>query len=507
MITIEHKAIDNTIEHQITTAMIISTRFASEVNAVFNPEYMRSAFCRIICVWCTDYFNKYKEAPGLHIKDIYMVEKDSGMTKADSELIGDFLNKLSDQYSEGRGVNADYIRDGAFEYFRKRELELCVEKTQKFLLVDKVEEAGKALTNYKKIAYQTSGWFNPFDHKEILEVFVDNDEGVFRYPGALGRVVGPIERDWFVAFLAPFKKGKTWAMQETGVYAMFQGLRVVFISLEMKKKNLKERFYKRLTALGSRTGEDVFLIPVFDCEHNQKETCTNPKRTNKEVLVDSDGILPPYTIDNPYRACTYCRDNMITDYRMVTWYETIEVPQFTLKRVRQHLDGTKIQYGDMIRFISYPRFLAGIDDIHRDVQILEQHEGFIPDIIIIDYADILKMGKGDKRNEIDDVWKKLASMAAERHCIVFTASQGTRGSIYKNDMNQDDLAEWIGKLGHVDIFMGLNQSPKEKENKIIRVNVLVHRHKEADEKVSATLLQQLELGQFAMDSEITRRTE
>ena len=436
-----------------------------------------------------------------------MVEKDSGMSKADSELIGDFLKKLSDQYSEGQGVNADYIRDGAFAYFRKRELEIVIDKTQKLLFIEKVDEAVEAFSNFKKVAYQTSGWFNPFDHKEMLEVFVDNDEGVFRYPGALGRVVGPIERDWFVAFLAPFKKGKTWAMQETGVYAMFQGLRVVFISLEMKKKNLKERFYKRLTALGSRTGEDIFLIPVFDCEHNQRETCTNPKRTNKEVLADSDGVIPPYDVDNAYRACTYCRDHMITDYKMETWYETIEVPQFTLKGVRQHLDGTKIQYGDMIRFISYPRFLAGIDDIRRDLQILEQHEGFIPDVILIDYADILKMGKGDKRNEIDDVWKKLASMAAERHCIVFTASQGTRGSIYKSDMSQDDLAEWIGKLGHVDIFMGLNQSPKEKENKIIRVNVLVHRHKEADEKVSATLLQQLELGQFSLDSEITRRRD
>ena len=507
MITIEHKTIDNTIEHQITTAMIISNRFASEVNAVFNPEYIRNTFSRIICVWCTDYFNKYKEAPGLHIKDIYMVEKDSGMAKADAELIGDFLKKLSDQYSEGQGVNADYIRDRAFEYFRKRELEIRIEQAQKFLLVGKVEEAGEAFAKYKKIAYQTSGWFNPFDHKEMLEVFIDNDEGVFRYPGALGRVVGPIERDWFVAILAPFKKGKSFFLQETAVCAVFQGLRVIFISLEMKKKNLKERFYKRLTAFGSRTGEDVFLIPVFDCEHNQDGSCTNPKRTNKLPLVDGDGIIPSYDVNNLYRVCTYCREHMIPDYRMTIWYETVEAPQFSLKDVRHHLDGTLIQYGDMIRFISYPRFLAGIDDIRRDLQILEQHEGFIPDIIIIDYADILKMGKGEKRNEIDDVWKRLASMAAERHCIVFTASQGTRGSIYKSDMSQDDLAEWIGKLGHVDIFMGLNQSPKEKENKIIRVNVLVHRHKEADEKVSATLLQQLELGQFAMDSEITRKRD
>jgi hypothetical protein len=163
-------------------------------------------------------------------------------------------------------------------------------------------------------------------------------------------------------------------------------------------------------------------------------------------------------------------------------------------------------YGDNFRFICYPRFLAGISDIRRDLYILEQHEGFIPDVILIDYADILKPdSNGDKRNQIDDIWKNLASLAAERHCIVFTASQGTRGSIYKSDMSQDDLAEWIGKLAHVDIFLGLNQSPTEKESKIIRTNLLVHRHRESDESVSAMMLQQLEVGQFAMDTHIVKR--
>jgi hypothetical protein len=159
-----------------------------------------------------------------------------------------------------------------------------------------------------------------------------------------------------------------------------------------------------------------------------------------------------------------------------------------------------------LRAISYPRFTASISDIRRDLFLLEQHESFIPDVIIVDYADILKPDVSkDKRNEIDDIWKMLASMAAERHCIMFTASQGTRGAIYKSDMSQDDLAEWIGKLGHVDMFLGLNQSKDEKRSKIIRVNGLVHRHREIDEHISAVLLQQLEVGQFCLDTHIIKR--
>lgn len=503
---IERKPIDNTTEDQITTAMIMSTKFLTEVSPLFNTGYMKNSFARIICFWCMDYFKQYKKAPQGHIKDIYLVESESGMTKEDKELVGDFLAKLSSQFEEAPAINSDYLRDIAFTYFRKRELQIRTELAKRYLEVDKIEEAEDQFSKYKKIAYQTSGWFNPFDSKEMIEVFDTEDQDVFLLPGAIGQIVGPIERDWFVAVLAPFKRGKTWFLQEMAVRAAFQNLRIVFISLEMKKKNIKERLYRRLTGLGSKTGEDVFLFPTFDCVHNQIGDCVREERTNHVRLCDSIEEKPEFDIELDYKPCVYCRDHMIRDYKVGSWFEVMEVPKFDIKSTRRKVRAIEQMYGDNFRFICYPRFLAGISDIRRDLFILEQHEGYIPDMIIVDYADILKPDtNGDKRNQIDDIWKNLASLAAERHCIVFTASQGTRGSIYKSDMSQDDLAEWIGKLAHVDIFLGLNQSPKEKESKVIRTNLLVHRHKESDESVSAMMLQQLELGQFAMDTHIVKR--
>ena len=505
-IKIERRPIDNTAEEQITTAMIMSTKFLTEVTPLFNPEFMRNSFAKIICFWCVDYFKKYNKAPEAHIKDIYLIESESGMSKEDKEIIGNFLTKLSSQFSEGQGVNSDYLRDIAFVYFRKRELQIRTERATRYLEVDKVEEAEDEFSKYKKFAYQTSGWFNPLDSKEVLEVFDDNENENFLLPGALGKIVGPIERGWFVAVLAPFKRGKSFYLQEMAIRAIFQRLRVVFISLEMKEKNIKERLYKRLTGFGSKTGEDMFLFPVFDCEHNQKGDCIREERTNRITLINPGETKPEYDIDSPYRPCTYCRGHMLRDYKVTTWYETLEVPKFDLRGTRKKIQAIEMMYGDNLRVMCYPRFLAGISDIRRDMFTLEQTEGFIPDVIIVDYADILKPDtSGDKRNQIDDIWKNLASMAAERNAIVFTASQGTRGSIYKSDMSQDDLAEWIGKLAHVDIFLGLNQSPDEKHSKVIRTNLLVHRHKESDENVSALMLQQLEVGQFSMDSEIFKR--
>ena len=202
------KEIDSTIENQITTAMIISTKFLSEVLPLFDKEYLRNSFAKIICFWCVDYFKQYKKAPGIHIKDIFKIESEQGMTSEDKEIIGTFLSKLNKQYVEDQGINSDYIRDNAFNYFKQRELEIRVDKASKLLKIGKVEEAEEQFTKFKKIAYQVSGWFNPFEASEVMEVFDDTDTGIFLLPGALGQVMGPIERDWFIAVLAPFKKGK-----------------------------------------------------------------------------------------------------------------------------------------------------------------------------------------------------------------------------------------------------------------------------------------------------------
>ena len=503
MAEIRRRTLDTHFEDQITMAMVMSTKFLTEIRPLYSPDYMKNTFARIVCYWCVDYFDHYKKAPEFHIKDIFVVESESGMAKEDSEIIKEFLTRLSRQYAEGQKINEDLIKDYAFSYFRKRDLEIRSEKTRKLLEVDKVEEAEEQFLKFKKVAFQTSGWINPFDSKEILQVFDEDEKGIFTFPGALGELVGPVERGWFIGVLGVFKRGKSFCLQEIAVRALFQHLKIVFVSLEMKAKNVKERFYKRLTAYGSRSGEDVFLYPTFDCKRNQDGSCTRAERTNLLKLLDTDGAKPEYDINSDYRPCTYCRDNRIRDYLIDSWFEPLDVPKFAFTDTKKHIQALGTMYGENIRFICYPRLTAGVNEIQRDIFSLEQYEGFIPDMILVDYADILKPPPNkDKRNQIDDIWVQLAAMGAERHAIVVTASQGTRGAIYKSDVAQDDLAEWIGKLGHVDIFLGLNQTPQDKEAKVIRINLLAHRHKEVDESVFATILQQLEVGQFFLDSEI-----
>ncbi len=484
--------------------MIISTRFIEEIYPIFNMQYIRNKFAKTLISWTLEYFDKFGEAPAHNIETMYELER-AKLEESEDEIIKTFLHKLSKNYVENQGINDEYILDQAMQYFRKREVESRVENAQKLLDVGKIEAAEDEIFKMKKVVRLTSNWSNPLDTEKIHEVFDESKKGILRFPGALGELFGDLERGWFCAFLAPFKRGKTWLLQEAVVIAALSNLKAVFISLEMKDKNINERIYKRITAYGDE-GKTEHIVPVFDCNKNQLGTCDKSCRVNRFALWDGEGELPEFAEDMDYRPCSYCKDHPEhkKDYELATWFEVMKKKEFTAKNVNKKLKSFRRFYGDNIRVKCYPRFAASVKDIQRDLDILEQTEGFIPDVIAVDYADILRPdgrgGGSEPRHGIDEIWKTLASMAAERHCLLFSASQGNRGSIYKENMDQADLAEWIGKLGHVDLFASVNQSTAEKKRGIVRLGMLAHRHKEFHEKDHVMLLQAFSLGQVHLDS-------
>jgi hypothetical protein len=67
-------------------------------------------------------------------------------------------------------------------------------------------------------------------------------------------------------------------------------------------------------------------------------------------------------------------------------------------------------------------------------------------------------------------------------------------------VEQQDLAMWIGKLGHVDAMFSLNQTNEDKRNGIMRLGTLVKRFDEFDSQKTCQLIQNLKFGQFCLDS-------
>ena len=498
------QAVNNTIEDKILTGMIISTKFCRDINRLYKKEYLLTSYAQIIARWCLDYYRKYREAPIKKIQDIYHLEK-SKLKEADTEIISAFLSKLSDQLEQEESFNAEYIFDKAKEYFKKRSLSITVTNVQSLLELNKINSAEKEIQKYRELAAESSGWINPLLEQEVKKYFQDEQDKshvLFQMPDQVGKMIGSFERGWLFSVFGPVKRGKSFWLQEIAIQAILENQKTLFISLEMGTHRVKRRIYKRLTAFGEKDEGNTFIYPCFDCVKNQNNTCEKNQRDNKISLLNELGEKPGYDDKMAYRPCIKCRGTK--DFEVTNWFTSIERDKMKIRNTSKKIRGIQRLIGDNFRLQSYPAFSANLSQILGDIEELEYIENFIPDVIVIDYPDILAPEDSHVigRERIDETWKTLKNIAETRHCLVVVASQTNRGSFDKKNVVQTDAAEDIRKLAHVDAAIALNQLPGEKREKIIRVALIAERDGDYDQYQSCLVLQQLELGQINLDSEL-----
>ncbi len=504
---ITRKVIESSTEDKIVIGMVMSAKFLRETLPIYNPDYLKNSFARIICAWCLDYYEAYEKAPREQIKHIFDIEKQT-LEDADAKIVELFLVKLSKLYSEEQNVNEDYFIDTAIPYFKGRELEIRSERVQKLLAFGKIEEAEAELLQYKQIAKQTSEWYSPFDQKEVMDSFDDRSQSILHLPGQFGNFIGSLERGWLVSVVGGFKKGKTFLMDEIRTQALTERLKVAAISLEMKKSTRNKRFYKKLTSLPDKEG--LVKFPCFDCKSNQEGSCDLKERENRHPLVNTDGEIPPYSPNIIYRPCVACRklDRRPKEFELVTWYDSLEKKAFSMKEAIKANKQFSLMWGNNLRMRSHPRFSATLSDIRRELDQLVFLEEFVPDVIVIDYAGIIKPEKSFAKDymALDAIWKGLSGLAEERHALVITGSQLERGSLRKDagDADVAGLAGWIGQAADVDLEFVINQTPEEKSRGVARLNKLVDRNNEFNEKDTCYILQHFGTGQTVLDSEIVR---
>jgi hypothetical protein len=179
--------------------------------------------------------------------------------------------------------------------------------------------------------------------------------------------------------------------------------------------------------------------------------------------------------------------------------------EYEIGSVFEKIGAFKNLYYNFAQMRCFPRFSASIHDIKHEVNLLINKANFFPDVIIVDYADIVRPdGKTSGFEKEDEIWMLLAQMASEFNCLVVTATQLTRDGLDAVDIEEKHMSKWIGKLAHVDIMLALNQTPQEKANNIIRWNTLDHRHSAFNRLDTCFVLQDLNIGQANMGSYLRR---
>jgi len=149
-----------------------------------------------------------------------------------------------------------------------------------------------------------------------------------------------------------------------------------------------------------------------------------------------------------------------------------------LGRVFKRINAMKSQYGSPLVIKEFPTSTATVNTIRSHLDHLESMLDFVPDLIIVDYAELMQAV--NKRNEhrlaIGEVVKELRGLAVERGVPLWSAAQANRKALSKKTITIEDLSESFESAKHADVIIALCQTKEEKKEEMMRIFLAKNRN-------------------------------
>lgn len=108
---------------------------------------------------------------------------------------------------------------------------------------------------------------------------------------------------------------------------------------------------------------------------------------------------------------------------------------------------------------------ASVQTIRAYLQRLQAVENFSPDMIIVDYADLLRGANGykDKRFELEGIYEELRALSQEMQAIVVTADQTNRSGLDMEIVTIGQIGESYAKATVCDVIMTISRKMEDKQ--------------------------------------------
>jgi len=115
------------------------------------------------------------------------------------------------------------------------------------------------------------------------------------------------------------------------------------------------------------------------------------------------------------------------------------------------------------------------------VQTLSSHlkqielQGITPDLVLVDYADILRGIGTEKRHILENIYEDLRGLAGEYEVPIWTASQANRSSLEEEIIDATKVAEAYSKVMIADFVVSVSRKVEDKIANTSRFHVIKNR--------------------------------
>tara|TARA_Y100000004_G_scaffold195831_1_gene264023 strand:+ start:566 stop:1927 length:1362 start_codon:yes stop_codon:yes gene_type:complete len=133
--------------------------------------------------------------------------------------------------------------------------------------------------------------------------------------------------------------------------------------------------------------------------------------------------------------------------------------KFNIEEVKKTVGNMK---GDLI-IKQYPTKSASVSTIGAHIEKCRV-QGFKPDLVIVDYADLLRdiSGGREVRHMLGNIYEDLRGLAGEHEIPVWTASQANRSALEEDIIGAEKIAESYSKIMTADFVVSLSRKIEDK---------------------------------------------
>jgi len=264
------------------------------------------------------------------------------------------------------------------------------------------------------------------------------------------------DRGQLMTLIAKYNAGKTWWLINIGKRALMNRKKVCHISLEMSDKMIATRYYQCLFAVSTR--KEALVISNFVKDSD-----------NRLIGIDENDIQAKMSFESP-------TDVIKLKQKIQMWG-----PRLNSLVIKQ-----------------FPTSSLSVHNLEAYLDALEDREGFFPDILLIDYADLMKLDTSSYRLELGRIYRELRGIAVKRNIAVVTVSQSNRQSEKSKIITGAEVAEDFSKMATADVVLSYNQTEAEQKSGLARLFVIKNRSDKG--KYVVLISQNYSIGQFVIDS-------
>jgi replicative DNA helicase len=150
----------------------------------------------------------------------------------------------------------------------------------------------------------------------------------------------------------------------------------------------------------------------------------------------------------------------------------------------QDITKNKIKVEEAVSKLTGQIIIAEYSPGKASVSTIEAHikkcmdQDFKPDLIIIDYVDLLRSKKNnrERKDEIDDIYVSTKGLARELNLPIWSVSQVNRAGAKDNIIEGDKAAGSYDKMMIVDVAISLSRKKEDKVNGTGRFHIMKNRY-------------------------------